>query len=45
MANTPGVIGGADGPTGIYLLGLSSTGLTLLFTLAAGAELWLTRKK
>lgn len=49
MANTPGVIGGADRPTGIYLLGLSSTGLTLLFTLAAalaaGAGLWLTRKK
>lgn len=37
------------GPTGIYLLGLSSTGLTLLFTLAAalaaGVGLWLTRKK
>ena len=49
MANTPGVIGGADGPAGIYLLGLSSTGLTLLFTLAAalaaGVGLWLTRKK
>ena len=49
MAQNPQVIGGADGSTGILLLGLSPEGLTLLLTLAlalaAGLGLWATRRR